>query len=129
MSGLIVTINCVQIPKFVDLSLHRLAEKVMKLLHSSVADPDWIRIQGGKNDLQKKGCPLLRAEGFSCSLGGLGKSKFKFSIKIIIFFSFFLLQFLVIKSLDPNLEQDSLEMLDPDPDLMNPDPQHCFLVW
>jgi hypothetical protein len=33
---------------------------------------------------------------------------------------------LVIKTLDP--DPDSLEMLDLDPDSMNPDPQHCFLV-
>jgi hypothetical protein len=35
-------------------------------------------------------------------------------------FTFFL-QFLVIKTLDPYLEPDSLEMLDPDLDSMNPD--------
>jgi len=39
------------------------------------------------------------------------------------------LQFLVIKSLDP--DQESLEMLDPDPcqdsDSMHPDPQLCKL--
>jgi hypothetical protein len=44
-----------------------------------VSDPDWIRIQDGKNDLQKykkvkkfhvlsAGYSLLRAAGFSCSL-------------------------------------------------------------
>ncbi len=50
---------------------------------------------------------------------------------------FFLLQFLVIKSLDPEPNPDSVEMVDPgpypdpytdpypDPDSMNPDPQHC----
>jgi hypothetical protein len=27
--------------------------------------------------------------------------------------------------LNPHLDADSLEMLDPDPDSMNPDPQHC----
>ena len=58
----------------------------------------WIRIQEGKNDPQKykksrifmflsTGCSLLRAEGFSCSLGvlygGLGISKLQFLIKKI----------------------------------------------
>jgi hypothetical protein len=69
----------------------------------------WIWIQEGKNYPQKKsrifmflstgtGCYLLRAEGFSCSLGvlfgGLGISKLQFLIKkieikfpAIIFFS------------------------------------------
>jgi hypothetical protein len=40
---------------------------------------------------------------------------------------YFLISFLVIKTLDPHSETDpypdSLEMLDPDPD-----PQHCFFV-
>jgi hypothetical protein len=37
-------------------------------------------------------------------------------------------KFLVIKTLDPDPEPDldSLEMLDPDPDLTNPGPQHCL---
>jgi hypothetical protein len=47
---------------------------------------------------------------------------------------YFFLQFLVIKTLGPDpdpdslkiLDPDSLEMLDPDPDSVNPDPQHCF---
>ncbi len=30
----------------------------------------------------------------------------------------------VIKTLDPDLDPDSLEILDPDS--MNPDPQHCL---
>jgi hypothetical protein len=42
----------------------------------------------------------------------------------------FFLQFLVIKSLDPDPNPDSLEMLDPDsyphPDSIIPDPQLCF---
>ncbi len=38
----------------------------------------------------------------------------------------FFLQLLIIKTLDPY--PDSLEMLDPDPDSMNPDPQHCLSV-
>jgi hypothetical protein len=56
-----------------------------------------IRIQEGKNDPQNRkkyrifmfisaGCSLLRAEGFSCSLGilgGLGISKLQFLIKKI----------------------------------------------
>jgi hypothetical protein len=57
--------------------------------------------------------------------GGLGISKViaifdrkkdKFSSQL------YFVHFLVIKTLDP----DSLEMLDSDPDSMNPDPQHCF---
>jgi hypothetical protein len=38
-----------------------------------------------------------------------------------IFSCIFILQFLAIKTLDP--DPDSLEMLDPDLDLMNPDSQ------
>jgi hypothetical protein len=38
---------------------------------------------------------------------------------------FFLFQFLVIQTLDP--DPDSLEMLEPDPNSMNADPQNCFL--
>jgi hypothetical protein len=38
--------------------------------------------------------------------------------------SVFVSHFLVIKTLDPYPDPDSLEMLDPDPDSMNPDPQH-----
>jgi hypothetical protein len=53
-------------------------------------------------------CYVLRAEGFSCSLGvlygGLGISKLQFLIKNN--------QFFVIKTLDPDPE--SLQMLDPD---------------
>ncbi len=37
-------------------------------------------------------------------------------------FLYFFLQFLVIKTLDPEPDPDSLEMLDRDP--INPDPQH-----
>jgi hypothetical protein len=56
---------------------------------------------------------FLRAEGFSCSLDVLYRGK--------IFSCIFFLQFLVVKTLDP----DSLEMLVPDPypDSMNLDPQ------
>jgi hypothetical protein len=36
---------------------------------------------------------------------------------------------LVIKALDPYLDQYSLEMLDPDPDSMNLDLQLCFLLF
>jgi hypothetical protein len=68
------------------------------------------------------GCSLLRAEGFSCSLGvlhgGLGISKWKFLIKKIkikfsaeIFSNFFFIK-PWIRNLDPQLEK----MLDPDPD-------------
>jgi hypothetical protein len=70
------------------------------------------------------GCSLLRAEGFSCSLGilygGLGISKLQFLVtKIEIKFQaikFF--QFWVIKPCirirDPDLQLE--KMLDPDPD-------------
>ncbi len=34
------------------------------------------------------------------------------------------IQFLVIKTLDPEPDPDSLEILDRDPNSMNPDPQH-----
>ncbi len=68
----------------------------------------------------------MRDEGFSCSLGvlyrGLVIGKLQFLIKKIEFlFSFKFSQFLVIKTLDPELDPDpQLEtMLDPDP---YPDP-------
>jgi hypothetical protein len=43
-------------------------------------------------------------------------------------FKLYFFNFLVIKTLDPDPEPDldSLEMLDPDPDLINPDPRHCL---
>jgi hypothetical protein len=40
------------------------------------------------------------------------------------FFQLIFFQFLVIKTLDQDLDPDSLEQLDPDPESMNPDPQH-----
>jgi hypothetical protein len=65
----------------------------------------------------RAGCSLLRAEGFSCSLNvlyiGLGISNMQISIK---------------KRYKKNTDPDSFEMLDPDlhpdPDSINPDPQH-----
>jgi hypothetical protein len=75
----------------------------------------------------------LGDEGFSCSLDvlyeGLEISKLQFLIKekyLKNLLAVFFLQFLVIKTLDP--DPDSLEMLDPDPyqDSMSPDPQLCF---
>ncbi len=69
----------------------------------------------------------MRAEGFSCSLdvlyGGLGIIKLQFLIKKELLKKFEL-QCLVMKTLDP--DQESLEMLDPDPDSMNLEPQHGF---
>ncbi len=69
----------------------------------------------------------MRAEGSSCSVdvlyGGLGISKLQFLIKNKKKknFHMYFLQFLVIiKTLDPDLDPDSLGMLDPDP-------QHWFL--
>jgi hypothetical protein len=63
----------------------------------------------------------LRAEGFSFSLdvilGGLEISKLQFLIKKG--------KFLVIKTLDPEPDPESLDMLDPDPDsldMLDPDP-------
>jgi hypothetical protein len=66
----------------------------------------------------------LRAEGFSCGLcvlyGGLEITKLQFfPEKYPIFIQlYFLLQFLVIKTLDSELDLDPQlgKMLDPDPD-------------
>jgi hypothetical protein len=64
---------------------------------------------------------FLWTEGFSCSLdvlyGGLGISKLQFLMKkerkkIFSCIFFFIL---VIETLDPYLDPNSLEMLDPDP--------------
>ncbi len=82
------------------------------------------------------GCSLSRAQGFSCSLDvlfeGLGISKLQFLIKKALkinFLLYFFSHFLVIKTLDPDL--DSHQMLDPypDPDSLNPDPQHWSILW
>ncbi len=84
------------------------------------------------------GCFLLRAEGFSCSLDvlyeGLRISKLQFLIKKdsknfqLYFFVFSVWSSNPESGLDP--DPDSLKMLDPDPypdpESMNPDPQHCF---
>jgi hypothetical protein len=73
------------------------------------------------------GYSLLRAEGVSYSLD---TSKLQFLMRYIKkFLCFFLLQFSVIKTLDPYPDPDSLEMLDPDPDSMNPDPHLCFFAF
>ncbi len=76
------------------------------------------------NFYKSPGCSLLWAEGFSCSMDvlyrDLGISKLQFLIKkdnifsCCIFFNFL------------ELEQDSLDILDPDS--INTDPQHCFVV-
>jgi hypothetical protein len=82
-----------------------------------------IRIQEGKNEKNRKksrifmflstGCSLLRAEGFSCSLGvlyeGLGISKFKFLIKKIEtkFSSYKFFSILCHQTLDPDPESGS----------------------
>ncbi len=82
------------------------------------------------------GCSLLKDESFSCSLnvlyGGLGISKLQFLIKkrytklSAVFFSSIFGHQKPVSGLDPDLypDRDSLEMLDPDPNSMNPDPQH-----
>ncbi len=84
------------------------------------------------------GWPLLRAECFFYYLdilyGGLGIGKLQFLIKkkknsAVIFF-----QFLVIKALDPYWIRIRIHIglqhqtLDPDPEKMNTDPQHCKIV-
>ncbi len=43
------------------------------------------------------------------------------------FFCCIFFTFLVIKTLDP--DPNSLEMLAPDPDSMNPDPKHCLKLF
>ncbi len=70
----------------------------------------------------------MRAQGFKCSLDvlyrGLCVSEFKSLIKIYIK-NFLLYIFInVMKSPDPDWY--SATMLDPDPESMNPDPQHCL---
>ena len=87
------------------------------------------------------GWPLLRTEGFFNNLdilyGGLGIGKLQFLIKKkFTFFSavIFFLQFLVIKALDPYWSRIRIRIglqrqtLDPDPEKMNTDPQHCLKV-
>ena len=80
----------------------------------------------------------MRAEGFFYNLnilyGGLGIGKLQFLIKkkFTFFFSCnFFFQFLVIKGLDPDWIRIRIgvqpNMLDPDPDEMNADPQPCLL--
>jgi hypothetical protein len=98
-------------------------------------EPDWIRIQwdpwirirnpnpdpdpGGQKlptKIEKIKCYLLRAQDFSYSLDVRRINKLQFLIKkYITFFRLYFFQFLVIKTLDPEPDQDSLEMLDPDP--------------
>ncbi len=70
-------------------------------------------------------CSRLRAEDLPvlCSLD-ISKLPFLITKDSKKNFRFFL-QFLVIKTLDP--DPDSLEMLDPYPESMNPDPQLWFL--
>jgi hypothetical protein len=69
-------------------------------------------------------CFLLSAEGFSCSLdvlyGDLGISLLPFLIKKDIKKFLCYIFFFLVKPPDPDL----LDMLDPDPDSISPDPQH-----
>ncbi len=72
----------------------------------------------------------MRAEGFPCSLdvpGGLGISKLHFLIKKG---KKKFLHFLVIKTPDQDPDRASREMLDRDPDSINPypQPQHGFVA-
>ncbi len=68
-----------------------------------------------------RACSLLRAEGFSCNLDvlyrGLGLSivNRNFWSNKYKFFSALFFQYLVIKTLDPYPDPDSLELLNPDP--------------
>jgi hypothetical protein len=93
---------------------------------------------GGQNDPQKykkvnnfmfwsDGYSILRTDGFSGSsdlfYGSLETSESQFLIKKYIPFCCIFHKFVVIKTLDPN----SREMLDQDPDSMNPDLQHRML--
>ncbi len=95
----------------------------------------WIRIRIGSGFNGVTGsviswsvwCSLFMAEGFSFSLD---INKLQFLIKIINkkFLSYiFFLQFLVIKTLDPN--PDSLEIVNLDLDSMNSDLQLWFFPW
>ncbi len=70
-------------------------------------DPVWIRIQWG---------PWIGS-----NFNFLSRKDLKHFFNCIVF------QFFVTKTLDPDPYPgpDSLEMLDLDPDSMNPDPQHC----
>ncbi len=63
------------------------------------------------------GCPLWRPRDKLKAIFDKKKDKKNFSC---------IVQFLVIKTLDPYTDPDSLKMLDPDPDAMSPDPQLCF---
>ncbi len=86
------------------------------ILDSSVVD------QGGQKWPRK-------ISSFEVLYGGLGISKLQvFERKKIL--AVFFLQFLVIKTLDPYPDPDSLEMLDPNPypdsDSMYPDPATLF---
>ncbi len=99
------------------------------LLYDVLFPVVWIRIRGGKNDPQKK--KLINffevLDVLSWGLKAFPVAcKFQFLIKKIfktIFSFIFFLQFLVIKSLDPDPypDPDSLEMLGPDP---YPDPDY-----
>ena len=77
------------------------------------------------------GCSLLRAEGFSCSLGvlygGLGISKLQFLIKKIkIKFPAYFFSILGHQTLDPDLGSGcGIRIWNPDPQLekmLDPDP-------
>ena len=72
----------------------------------------------------------MRAEGFFCNLdvlyGGLGIGKLQFDQKIFISFTAVnFLQFLVLKTLNPDWIRIGIrpKMLDPDPYQMSADPQ------
>jgi hypothetical protein len=80
----------------------------------------WIRIQEGKNDpqyrkeLRNAECSLLRAEGFSCSLGVLYRG-LEINFSAVTFYSIFVHQ-------NPGSGSGSAvrKMLDPNPYLINP---------
>jgi hypothetical protein len=78
----------------------------------------------------------LRAKGFFCNLdvlyGSQGKGNLQLLIQNFFFSAVILIQFLVIKSLDPDWIRIRIgiqsKMLDPDPDEMNADPQPWFFA-
>ncbi len=98
----------------------------------------WIRSQEGKNDPQKgkkfrnfkfwsaSRCSLLRAEGLSCSLDvlyeGLGISETQLIKKNTKLFSAVI--FFIIFG-----HQNSGYRLNPDPESVNPEPKHWFMLF
>jgi hypothetical protein len=75
----------------------------------------WIRIRIRIRNLDLE-CWMFSFEGFSCSLdNGITKLHFLIQKSKKKFLLYLFFQFLVIKTLDPFPDPDSLEILDPDP--------------